>query len=348
MIRILHVSAHENLFHEYYKNFDDDNIVFDYVLRDGGEDFKFKNELDNRSKLYYLTPLQSNWFKFTLELRKIIKSESYKYIHLHLSYANILGIIASVFTGTRVIAHNHSTYKPRNFLMFILRKLILKPVINFFSDHTLACSTQAGREMFYKFEIIPNSIDYEKFSFSQNHRNKIREQFDISDETFLIGHVGHFMLIKNHDFFINFLKKISPNLKIKILLIGIDLGSKLDFIKKVKSNNLLDYFIIHDYAVNINEFYSAFDVFILPSFNEGLPLSLLEAQANGLKCFYSNTITSEVKISEETRSFDINNFSESSLIEYINKENIGNRFSGFNERFNTKKNYKKLQDVYTN
>ena len=75
--------------------------------------------------------------------------------------------------------------------------------------------------------------------------------------------------------------------------------------------------------------------------------SLLEAQVNGLKCFYSNTITSEVKISEETRSFDINNFSESSLIEYINKENIGNRFSGFNERFNIKKNYKKLQEVYT-
>ena len=347
MIRILHVSAHENLFHEYHKNFDNKNIIFDYVLRKGGEDFKFKSEIDNRSKLYYLTPIQSNWFKFIKELRNILKSNGYKYVHLHLSYANIFGIIASMGSGVKIISHNHSTYKPKNFILSFLRILILKPIINLFSDQTLACSIQAGNEMFYKYKVIPNSINYEKFSFSQDHRDKIRTQFNISDDTFLIGHVGHFMLIKNHDFFINLLKEINPNLKIKILLVGIDLGTKLDFIKKAKNNNLFDYFIIHDYSNKINEFYSAFDIFILPSFKEGLPLSLLEAQVNGLKCFYSNTITSEVKISEETKSFDINNFSESSLIDYANKDNIGNRFSGFNQSFNIKKNYKKLQEVYT-
>ena len=129
----------------------------------------------------------------------------------------------------------------------------------------------------------------------------------ISEETKVVGFVGRFTPQKNVFFFIDLIKKLSS--EYKILMIG-DGQQKKEFLKIVKDNDLENRFLFVNETNKVNLFYSAFDYFLLPSLYEGLPVVGVEAQANGLPCLLSNTISTECKISNNVVYLDKNNVNE--------------------------------------
>ena len=107
-MNVLHVGAHDKLIFNYYTNINVSTLKFHNVLRKGGVDFHYKNDQRFDGHLFYVTPIQKSAFKWTLELRQILKSGHYDIIHLHIGWASVFGLMANFGLGTKVVIHNHN------------------------------------------------------------------------------------------------------------------------------------------------------------------------------------------------------------------------------------------------
>ena len=142
---------------------------------------------------------------------------------------------------------------------------------------------------------MPNGLDYSLFEFDEIKREKIRKELGLENKH-IIGHVGRFNQQKNHKFLIDIFNEIhKKDNNAHLLLIG--KGELENEIRDKIERLELDKFVtIIAPVANINEYYMAMDVFVFPSFFEGMPNVIIEAQATGLPCYVSNTITKEANI----------------------------------------------------
>ena len=116
------------------------------------------------------------------------------------------------------------------------------------------------------------------------------------DNKFVIGHVGSFTYPKNHKFILDIFNKIQKENENSILLLIGDGELKNKIIKKIKKLGLEEKVILTGNIVNVNDYMSIMDVFLFPSFNEGLGMVIIEAQVNGLKCFVSENLPKEIEL----------------------------------------------------
>ncbi len=294
--KILQVGAHEELITSYYKHFKDKSIVFDYVLRKGGVDFKFSKGCDFLGVLFYITPMQISIIKWVFELRSIVKKGNYKVVHLHLGWSNFFGILACVGLDVKIISHIHSNYAASSIFKKLLR-IPLKFIINIFSWKRLACSHVAASQIFYKESIVlKNAVEYSNFFFNSDSRNKIRLELGLEGKL-VFCNVGNLYHPKNHLFLIRIfssLFKIYPNSC--LILVGDDYGLKDEIFKMVNSLNIKDNVLFLGARKDVANVLSASDIFLFPSLFEGFGISLLEAQVNGLPCICSDTIPNDAII----------------------------------------------------
>ena len=161
------------------------------------------------------------------------------------------------------------------------------------------CSSLAGEWTYGKKAVterrcifLKNGIETQKYAYNRAIREGKRKELGITDN-FVIGHIGRFMQQKNHAFLIDIfsaVKKMNP--KAKLLLVSE--GRLMDEIKqKVSSLGLQNDVLFLGFRNDINELMQAMDVFVLPSLWEGLPFTLVEAQAAGLPCVISDVISDE-------------------------------------------------------
>lgn len=145
--------------------------------------------------------------------------------------------------------------------------------------------------------MIHNAIDSKQFAFDIDKRQAIRNQYGISENTILLGHVGRFDNQKNHAFLISvFTELVKNNDNYKLMCIG-DGWLREDIEKQIKENDLKDKVILAGWQENAGDFYNAFDLYVFPSLFEGLSFVLIEAQANGLACVCSDQVPQETNLS---------------------------------------------------
>lgn len=244
-------------------------------------------------------PLKHLWTMF-----RIFRKGDYNVIHSHLdwfmnSYVCFFAMLAGV---KKRIAHHHQAYHPTNPLLILLCALMRIPC-KLFATHWLACGETAaingwGKRAFEKSKvtILPNAIDPERFKYNETARNEIRKKYGIAEDDFVIGHVGRFYPEKNHDFLIDVFSEVhKQDSNAKLLLLG-DGPLREHIMHKVDSLELTNSVIFAGLQKNPELYYSAMDVFCLPSIREALGIVLLEAQYNGLPCIVSDCVTREVCI----------------------------------------------------
>lgn len=196
--------------------------------------------------------------------------------------------------GVRVrIAHSHNKSQDKNLKYPI--KLYSKRLIPKYATHLLSCGKEAGDWMFNgkPYTILNNAIDAQSYRFDKQIREEMREQLGFNQEDFVIGHVGRFNPQKNHNFIIdvfNFVHK--KNTAAKLVLVGTGDGQKA-IKEKVESLALSDSVLFLGNRTDVNKILQAMDVFLFPSLYEGLPLSIIEAQAAGLPCVISDNVPPE-------------------------------------------------------
>ena len=153
-----------------------------------------------------------------------------------------------------------------------------------------AWSTDPRRQILYY------GIDLTPFQSPVNSV-AIRTELGLPADAFAIGHVGRFIEQKNHLFLLEIVAEVAKREpRMRLLLIG-DGSLRPEIEQKVIQLGLTDRIIFPGVRPDVPQLMlGAMDVFLLPSFHEGLPLVLLEAQAAGLPCIFSDVITEEVDI----------------------------------------------------
>lgn len=234
-------------------------------------------------------------------LEQYLLAGAYDCVHIHTN--NAMGYIyANVAERAEVpirIVHSHNTSLGfgSSKAKLVGNRLLCK-LYSGSETRRLACSNGAGRHLFgtKEFTVVPNGIDVDHFAFSSNRRRIIRDSLQIPENSFVVGCVGSLIQAKNHEraieIFARFLKYHS-NLQMIIVGDG-ELRSQLD--DKAEKLGLKERLIWIGYVDDVAPYYDAMDALLFPSFYEGYPVALVEAQCSGLWIVASDAITSEVSI----------------------------------------------------
>lgn len=309
-IKVLHISGtmnmggQETFIMNIMRNINRNKIQFDFVVHDNKKNY-FEDEIEKLGgHIYKITPISKNPIKHIFELRKVLVKGKYNVVHRHSAYSIVFIdlLVAKLCKIKKIITHSHANGCKNKFIhkMFI-------PFINLLSTDKFACSDAAGKWMFghSKFIVIPNAININDYIYNEKSRNKIRKQYHINSKEIVIGNVGVFRTEKNQIWMINMFKKLIEYDKNYKLMICGDGDLRAEIQKTIKQLSLSDNVILTG-NVDTSEYYSAFDIFLLPSIYEGLGIVLIEAQVSGLPCIVSNQIQNEAIISKSVSKLDFN------------------------------------------
>lgn len=311
----------ETLIMNIYRKIDRNLVQFDFLAHYGKENADYNDEIKILGgNIYEMPQIKTTkrtkyymFFKYRRALIRFFKNhQEFNIIHIHMTNtARILIPIAKKYGNAKVIiAHSHLTRAKYGFNGFVTN-LLQKKIETMATDY-FACSYNAAK-WFYskkvvdgnKLIVVNNAVDTSKFDYDSEKRSVIRSKLNINDEV-IVGHVGRFFHQKNHKFLIEVFEQILKiNSKAKLLLVG-EGELKNDIEKLTYAKKINNSVMFLGNRGDVNDIMQAFDVFVMPSFFEGLPVVGIEAQSSGLKCVFSDTITEEVKITENVVFLSLN------------------------------------------
>lgn len=283
----------------------------DYLIF-GDEICGYEKELENGGcRMIHIRAPAESYSQYMKTLKRLMMENRYSVVHAHTMFNIGWAMLAARHCGVPIrIAHAHSaltngTDIKKSIYEHIMRRLILHDATDL-----VACGDDAGIRLFGKTayekrgKCILNGIEVDRFAFSQEARERIRNELRIQD-TFVIGHVGHLAAVKNQAFLIRLMPQIlekKPNAKLLMLGEGED-REKLE--KLICDMKLEDRVILTGNVRNVSDYLSAMDVFAFPSLFEGMPLSIVEVQANGLPCVLSTGVPRDVYFSDLLKPFPL-------------------------------------------
>lgn len=285
-----------------FRNIDRDSVVFDFVKHSHGKD-AYEDEIIALGGKIYEAPRYriynhisyQNWWK-----RFFSEHPEYQIIHGHyFNFSSVYFKIAKKFNRITV-GHSHSTEIPKEAVTNKIINIIMCYYISKiekYSNYCLACSKEAGTWMFphKQFSLLKNAIDAEKFRFDIEAAVQVRNEFKLND-SFVVGTVSRFNIEKNPWGLLEIFCRIyAKRPESKLLWIG-EGPIKEEIISKAKEYGVEDSILFLGERSDVNRLLQCMDVFILPSFYEGLPVVLIEAQAAGVCCCCSDAITTEVDV----------------------------------------------------
>lgn len=297
----------------YYRHLDHDKIQFDFICDDDSTNIPY-DEIEKLGGKVILIPPYQKVFKYQKELRRVLRDGKYKIVHSHINTLSVFPLYAAKKVGVPVrIAHSHSTTNKKEWKKNLLKQ-VLRPFSKKYATNYMCCSELAGRWLFGdktydegKVYLLNNAIDLDKFKYDEKIRSNKRKELGINEDTLVIGHIGRFVAQKNHTFLIDIFNQFHKKEKNSILLLAGQGPLQEEIKNKVRELGLDDSVRFLGQRNDANELYQAFDVFLLPSLYEGLPVVGVEAQASGLLCFFSDDMTKETKVLDSTVFMSLSN-----------------------------------------
>lgn len=252
------------------------------------------------NNIYELPKENKYSYKVSRKIRSIIKEGKYDIVHVnmpgHVGFET-LKMARQYGIGKRIFhAHN-----PRNNLN--LKTVISTKVYDYLlqreATELVACSKSAGNSRFVNkdFQVLKNVIDTDRFVYRLEDRRYIREKLHIEKKV-VVGVVGRFAAQKNPEFLLECFAEYNKLNKESVLLwIGDgELQEKIQ--DRAKNMGLKGACLFVGRKNNIEKWYSAMDLFLLPSKFEGMGIVFLEAQCTGLPCFGSTNVPIETEVTE--------------------------------------------------
>ncbi|MCY3040025.1 glycosyltransferase [Aerococcus sp. Group 2] len=312
----------ENLIMNVYRNIDKSKYQFDFAVHTKNEADMDKEIIELGGRIIPFPSFRSNPIRYRKVWNDFWRENhsKYKVFHFHTdSLANIEAIKAALnYRVSKIIIHAHSASTNKGKLQLIhniVHKINQHKISKKKNIVLASVSDEASQWVFGevndRIQKINNGIDYKKFRYNKDYRELIRDKYRIQQDEIVLGHTGTFVPVKNHKKLISILKGVlSIDNNIKLMLVG---GGPMK--KGIKENvfkdGIADKVIFVGNTSEVNKYLSAMDIFLFPSFYEGLPLSLIEAQVNGLPVLASKNISREVIISNNINFLDINDNNKS-------------------------------------
>lgn len=305
-IRVLHIVTYmgrgglETMLMNYYRHINRDKVQFDFLVhRDFEADYDAEiYELGG--KIYHLSRLIPWSHVYREKLKHFFREHpDYKIVHVHQDCLSSVALQCAKECGVPVrIAHGHTSSAVKN-LRYLIKKYYMKKIPVYATD-LFACGKQAGNWMFKgkDFEVIPNGICAQNYAYSEKTRKKVRKELDV-ENNLVIGHVGNFTRAKNHEFLLKIFCEILKR-KASACLILVGSGELQEKIQKQSEQlGVREKIIFTGTRSDVNELMQAMDVFVFPSLYEGLPVTMIEAQAAGLPCVISNRVSEECIVTSD-------------------------------------------------
>ena len=363
MIRVLHSVSNmdragiETMIMNYYRNIDREKVQFDFLVnksKPGAYDEEIKALGGRIFKSPGLNPIK--WIQYnTMVKRLLYENPEIKVVHSHNGAFSLQAQIAAKQSGIKNrIIHVHGTKIDFNFKLPL--KLLYKTQLKKVANNYWGCGRDAVKYYFGNkvisdgnYRIIHNAIKVEEFIFDSSKREELRIKYHLENK-FVVGNVARFMKQKNHIFILKLFKIIlnkEPNAVLMLLGDGELLEDMKQMAKKLEIERSV---MFMGNVSNVNEMYQAMDVFILPSLFEGLPVVGIEAQAAGLKCVMSDTITDEVSVTDNVKFL---NLKKDSLEKWADKVLSNTKYERKDMSteiekagYSIEKEAKKLQKIY--
>ena len=307
-IRVLHIVGSmgkggiQSFLMNFYRHVNREKIQFDFLIHIQSEK-GYEDEIrDLGGKIYNQNmPSMRSLAGYIKEINRFLEEhKEYQIIHIHLRTVAALWTFVARKKKRISIAHSHNTSNGSG-KKALIKDLIQLP-IRYQADFMFACSHEAGEWLFGKkatrsdrFRVIPNAIDAKRFAFDPVKREKTRCELRLQN-SFVLGHVGRMTEQKNHMFLLLVFKGVREQQNnAKLLLVGD--GELMEKIKlEARRLGVMEDVLFMGAKSNTYDYYQAMDVFAFPSLYEGLGISVIEAQANGLPCVVSDKVPKSADI----------------------------------------------------
>lgn len=355
-IRVLHIVTHmnrgglETMIMNYYRHIDRTKIQFDFLThRTGKKDYDEEIEALG-GHIYHLPALNPFSMQYRHQLKQFfLEHPEYQIVHSHLDCMSAIPLKYAKKAGVKHrIAHAHSTSQDKN-MKFWLKRIYMQFIPKYATD-LFACGHEAGKWMFgeHDFYILNNAIEAQQYGFDLAKSKQGKDKLGLKDY-FVIGHVGRFSEPKNHIFLIDlFHEYVKQDESAKLLLIG-DGTLKKSIEQKVQKLNLNEKVLFLGVRDDIPALMQVMDVFLFPSIYEGLPVTLIEAQASGLPCVISDVISDEVIVTDLIQKVSLHD-DLNAWVEAINKTKAVTRKNTYEaisqSGFDVIKNVHELEKIY--
>lgn len=361
-IKILHIvemisenSGVSSVVLNYYRNMDQKKFVFDFMTHTEVSPDVRKMLEGNGSCIYTMPELSGrNISLYQKKLDEFFEQHEgeYQIIHGHLPNAAAFYMKAAKKHGNQVrILHSHNSCGADS---------TLKRMRNYFLNHMgvrasnvyFACSKPAAEYLYGKTNrkkvfIINNAIELETFAYNPEMREQLRKKYQVENKV-VIGHVGRFAEQKNHKFIIEIAKLLKEHKKEFVFLLVGDGKLRVEIENRVRKEHLEQYVLFTGSVSDPQDYFQMMDMFVLPSFYEGLPVVGVEAQAAGLPCIISDTITKEVLLTDGIKQLPIqnaNHWAEEILHMPIQRQK--DSIKQIREKgFDIKQEAKRLEEIY--
>ena len=311
MIRILQSVSNmdrggiETMLMNFYRHTDHDLVQFDF-LQNKPDPGDYDEEIRALGGRLFTTPGFKNPRAYVAYMTKLFEEHpEYQIIHTHNGSLMLYALVSAKKNGIPVrIAHAHATAVPVGLKNEI--KKLMRPMIKYVATDYWGCSDAAGKFYFGQqrwnnaHELIRNAIEVDTFAFSESARAKLREQYALGDK-YVIGHVGRLAPQKNQKKLLEVFAEVRRrNENTHLVIIGT--GELEESLKQqAAALGIAEHVTFTGMQTNVNEWYSAFDAFVMTSLYEGLPVVAVEAQAADLPCVLTDTITPEVQVTDNVR-----------------------------------------------
>ena len=312
-IASLHFGGAQAFLMNVYNNIDREKVQFDFVVTPE-EKKDLYEQVEQMGGRIFVCPKYTgkNHFAYCRWWNDFFAEHpEYHVIHGHVrSTASIYLKIAQKY-GLVTIAHSHSTSNGSGISAIV--KNIMQLPIRHTADYLFACSDKAGKWLYGEkatkqpnYRMIPNGVDLKRFAFHEEKRRQMRNQLKITEDTFVVGHIGRITVPKNHQFLVElFAAYHKENPKSRLLLVGD--GELFEAVQQQCTQlGIREAVIMVGSKTNTEDYYQAMDIFVFPSLWEGLPVSVVEAQANGLICLLSDVITRDVDLTDQVKYLSLN------------------------------------------
>lgn len=310
-IRILHVNSAMGLggtdimIMNLFREIDRSKFQFDFLYYTDEICHFDKEIISLGGRIYRVSPPSKiNYWGFVRNVRKVINSAGvFSVIHIHTMLNSGLVAYAAKKEGipTRIV-HSHSTRggKKEN-LYYKLYEKVMKNLIISSGTKFISCGKEAGEYLFgeklFALEgiLFPNAIDI--YKYQQTEKAEVEETKDalaIEDGTIVVGQIGSLIDVKNHEFSIEIAKKLKEE-KLNFCMLFVGDGENRDILeRKINQYGLSDNVKFLGLRNDVPLLLKVFDILIMPSLFEGVPVTLIEAQAANTLSVVSKEISDEV------------------------------------------------------
>lgn len=331
----------ETYLHKISSNINNEKFSFSFINSTSSFPCFYEELSEMGCEFYDITSRRKNIWKNKRDLKELFRECEFDILHFHVNTLSYIDpVLFALKNNVKVIIHSRNAGAAGSNLTQFLHK-INKVRIQALADKItkVSVSQLAGEWLFGKngnFNVLNNGIDLDKFHFLPEERIALRESLGIDSSTCLLGNVGAFVPAKNQEFAVNVLKKtINSGIDAKLLLIG-EGSLKQNVISLVEELGLGDKVLFLGKREDMPSLFSALDIFLFPSFYEGFPNAVLEAQACGLPCLISDKITDEVVINKNITkrlSIDIANYKEwLECVAFFANERLSDHVGSVHER----------------